>query len=151
MTDIFAGSDIISFYGPEQALADGILVDVASMGATSHHPDGIVREAGLPYRTVLSIGVAALVRPSEAENAEGQDLNGRLWDTLRMAVMMGAYGRAAREANRLGSGSAYYGVIYRIKGRSDRRGGTPTVKLKIGITADIVGEPIITICLPEED
>lgn len=148
---LFTDADLIHAYGPEQALEDGMLVDASQMGATSHHPQGIVVEAGLPYRTVLTVGVADLVRPNKAEAADGQDMTGRLWDTLHMAVMMGAYRHAARKANEAGIGSAFYKVVYRLKGRADIRGGQRTITLKIGVSRDIVGEPIITIMLPHED
>ena len=67
---------IIFKYAAEQAMADGLLIEV---------DPPLRKEAGYRRPVRITIGVASLVTPEEEEVDAGQSLNGRLWDTLHMA------------------------------------------------------------------
>ena len=66
---------IIHKYTAEQAMAEGVLIEV---------DPPLRKEAGYRWPVRITIGVASLVTPEEEVDA-GQSLNGRLWDTLHMA------------------------------------------------------------------
>jgi hypothetical protein len=63
----------ISVYTAEQAVEDGVLVDVSEMG----------REMGFTWPVRISIGVHSLCTPPKSNTV--QSYEGRLWDVLWMA------------------------------------------------------------------
>jgi hypothetical protein len=63
-------SEIIYSYTREQALQDGVLVDVSSMA----------KEAGFKHPTAVSAEVWSII--SAFPDGYGQSVEGRLWDTL---------------------------------------------------------------------
>ena len=68
-------------YSAEQAMDDGILIPVDTK---------LCKEAGYHWPVRITQGVASLVTPAEAEQSEGQSVEGRMWDTLwvaRVAIM----------------------------------------------------------------
>ncbi len=70
--------EVIYSYSRKQAVEDGILIDV------SNTPEA--KEAGFKAPLCLSRGVYSLVEvPTSLEDI--QDQNGRLWDTLILAVI----------------------------------------------------------------
>ena len=72
---MFQPEDLIYSYSREQAIEDGVLVDVSETA----------REAGIKYPTALTARVwAEVVNPNEQRKDWGQDLKGRLWDVLFM-------------------------------------------------------------------
>ena len=75
---------IIYKYTAEQAMADGLLIEV---------DPPLCKEAGYRWPVRITVGAASLVTPKEEEVEEGQSLNGRLWDMLHMARI--AIGNAA--------------------------------------------------------
>jgi hypothetical protein len=75
--------EAISIYTRQQAIEDGQLFDVTNTQEA--------REAGFVIPICLTCGVTAYVDVPE-DLAGSQDLKGRLWDTLYMAVA--AYKRA---------------------------------------------------------
>ena len=67
--------DIISVYTREQAIKDGIFVDVSE----------VAKEAGIKYPVAITTNLYhSHIVPSEKAKALGQDEKGRLWDVLTM-------------------------------------------------------------------
>ena len=67
---------VVHSYSAEQAVSDGVLVEV--------DPE-LYEEAGYRWPVRITQGVASLVSPTEEEESRGQSLEGRLWDVLWMA------------------------------------------------------------------
>jgi hypothetical protein len=114
--------EVISGYSREQAIEDGILVDVTET----------VKEAGIKYPVALTRAVfeKCVALPKRYRGLE--DERGRLWDVLSMF----------RFAARATSGDLLH---YRLM--VSRR----TVILKAMIGPGDTPEPVVTIMLPEED
>lgn len=62
--------DVIYSYTREQALQDGVLVDVSQMA----------KEAGIKYPTAVTAAIWNII--STFPDGDGQSVEGRLWDTL---------------------------------------------------------------------
>src|SRR5450830_749070 len=77
----------ISTYGRQQAIEDGILVDLMQH-PTPQRPDldelqKIVKEAGFVIPVAMTAAAfEATIMPIGGELPAGQDFNGRLWDVL---------------------------------------------------------------------
>ena len=67
--------ELIYSYTAEQAVADGVLLEVDR---------DLSKEAGYRWPVRITQGVASLVQPTEEESL-GQSTEGRLWDMLFMA------------------------------------------------------------------
>jgi len=75
--ELFELKDLISSYTREQAIEDGVLVDISDSELT--------KNAGFKVPVCLTSAVYALCEvPKGLEGC--QDFNGRLWDVLWMAV-----------------------------------------------------------------
>lgn len=75
MMDAEFWGDPISVYTREQAIEDGMLVEV---------PADLARDAGYRYQVVITAALqAVLAAPSRTE-----DYTGRLWDVLGVGMMM---------------------------------------------------------------
>ncbi|MDA8239248.1 MAG: hypothetical protein M0Z67_02630 [Nitrospiraceae bacterium] len=77
----FAGFEVIDTYSRAEAIADGVLVDVTDTA----------REAGILFPVAVTRSVLEeYIEPSSHDSEKwGQDLMGRLWDTvwmLRIAI-----------------------------------------------------------------
>jgi hypothetical protein len=71
------GAKVISSYTRDQAVEDGILVEV---------PEKLWREAGFRWPVAVTHHVYAdVAEVPEHPNAAGQSVEGRLWDVLTMA------------------------------------------------------------------
>lgn len=130
-TSIF-GAPIHS-YSREQAIADGLLVDVTDMA----------REAGFRFPVTLTASVwADCVAWGEEDNRRQtyQDEQGRLWDVLWMAFL----------AARRGSGDTLAFQLYRVI-RGGRGSTARATTLKMCIGPGDAGEPVITVLMPNED
>ena len=68
--------ELIYSYTAEQALEDGILMEVDR---------DLCKEAGYRWPVRITQGVASLVQPTEEQERLGQSAEGRLWDMLFMA------------------------------------------------------------------
>lgn len=128
-TEHFGGFDLIHSYTRQQAIEDGVLVDVTATA----------REAGFRYPVALTatvFGAFVEVPPG----VSGQDAAGRLWDLLWML----------RHAIRGSSGG---GPELRFPLHLQNTDSAPpqlvTLKSVCGPGDD--GEPVITIMLPDED
>jgi len=71
--ELFEDTEIIYSYTQQQAIEDGLLVDI------SEYP--LVKEAGFKAPLVVTAGVYDLLKPPK-ELERWQDFDGRLWDLL---------------------------------------------------------------------
>lgn len=143
---MFTEDDVIHCYTRAQALADGELIDASTMA----------KEAGI--RVPVALTREAWVRYVEfdADDGQGQSIDGRLWDVLWM------FRTAARafdgdvlefrlhvaKRNR-GDWQSNEAVPERDSGLS--RESCRLVTLKAHIGPGDTAEPVITIMLPRED
>lgn len=121
--------DIIFQYTRQQAIDDGVLVDVSATA----------REAGFKYPVAVTSRLwHEWIVPDQASRAGGQDENGRLWDVLWMLLLA---------IKRSESGSELrYQVLFLVDGR---RHEEVTIKSVCGPGDDL--SSCITIMLPDED
>lgn len=115
---------IIHKYTREQAIADGVLIDVSEMA----------KEAGFKVPVAITSGVHEIITPSAEEERMGQSENGRLWDILFVL-----YWRIKTSPEN--TSKILYEVLI----------GGSEVKLKAICHPGDHGEPVITIMLPDED
>jgi DNA repair protein RadC len=132
--------DVIYTYTREQALADGVLVDVSKMA----------REAGFKFPTAVTADLHARLEINDAEISWGQSYDGRLWDVLWMASL------GARKAGRTDRVS-FQVILAEIDDRHPRRTQQNTLTLWCMIgpgdqtcTDEGCGEPVITIGFPQD-
>ncbi len=127
--DQWEGWNVIHTYTREQAIEDGVLIDVSYMG----------RQTGVTIPVVVTQAVWAeyVVVP---EGVVGQDERGRLWDILWMFRF-----EAAKPGNR-DKGE----ILYKLLVRNDND-GPEEVTLKAHCGPGDKGEPVLTLMEPEED
>ena len=122
-------SRVIFTYTREQALADGVLVDVTQMA----------REAGIRHPTALTAAAWAKyvgVPPDVA----GQDERGRLWDVLCCFRWAAAHCR--RDVN---------DILFKVAVQNRAAGSPESVQFKAHCGPGDNAEPVLTIMLPQED
>lgn len=126
---------VVSSYTRQQALADGVLVDVSAMAW----------EAGFKFPVALSRAAwedCVAWTDEDSARQTHQDQDGRLWDVLWMAWVK------VRISPKAGSVVRY--ALLRIP-----RNGAATeavkTELKIVLSNGDDGEPVLTIMLPDED
>ena len=123
-TTLFDADDIISVYTREQAIADGLLIDVSATA----------KEVGIRYPVAVTQSLwHEHVIPSDFLKKRGQTERERLWDILWLFVI------AARRAHG------------RTEIRFHVQLGSRLVELKAHCGPGDNGEPVITILLPNED
>jgi hypothetical protein len=71
---LFDDAEIIHSYSREQAIEDGVLVDVTP----------VAEQAGFKVPVALTDTLWARLEPSEADQQLGQSVQGRLWDVLNV-------------------------------------------------------------------
>jgi len=128
-TDCFEGFDLIHSYSRQQAIEDGVLIDVTATA----------REAGFTFPVALTATVFAACAEAPADVA-GQDTAGRLWDILWML----------RHAIR-GDSSGGPELLFRLHVRNTENAPPKLVTLKSVCGPDDDCEPVITIMFPGED
>jgi hypothetical protein len=137
MTDFFG--PVICSYTRDQALADGVLVDVSELA----------REAGfkIPVAVTASVWADCIDWPENSEQGFGQSIDGRLWDVLFMAYYKIKSTRDQSED-----------LLYQlwiiptdIKANADKYSLAKETTLKINIGGGDNGEPVLTIMKPNED
>lgn len=127
MKNVFNFGEIYT-YTREQALKDGVLIDVTTTA----------REAGFKYPVAVTQAVwEGTITPDEEARNLGQSEAGRLWDVLWMCYL---------EARRNGSGSEIRFSLYVVRGSSSK-----LVNLKALCHPGDNQEPVITIMMPDED
>ena len=122
--------NVIHTYTREQAIADGVLIDVTVTA----------KEAGfrIPVAVTSAVWAEYVAVPT---GVDGQDERGRLWDILWMLHV------AIRSKN--GSDSE---VIFWLHVRNDNLvDEPPLIELKAGCGPNDDGSPCITVMQPEED
>ena len=139
---------MIHAYTRQQAIADGVLVDLSD--TTDAWVPAMVREVGITIPVAMTATVFTdCVSPIEGDGqqlAPGQDIKGRLWDVLWMFVC------AVRSGGRDSSEILYrLRVVPNIPVGSDRHPRAKLVTLKAVIGGDDTGAPCITIMYPHED
>jgi hypothetical protein len=123
---------IISAYSREQAIDDGVLIDM---------PQSICREAGVTVPCAMTAGLFSQLNVTNADKQLGQSLSGRMWDLLngfRMAIKLSGAGLTDQLT---------FSLI--IASATPNRKRVILVKSIIG--AGDSGEPVITFLLPNED
>jgi hypothetical protein len=144
---MFEGFPLIHAYTRAQALADGYLVDVTSTA----------RSAGVRWPVALTRTVWDAYVEFEAEDGEGQSIEGRLWDVLTMFRFAAAGGGAGNSmlcfrlyvAKAGGNWQPNEQVPPRASGFDRLTHRLVTLKAVAG--PGDAGEPVITIMLPDED
>ena len=122
---MFSENDVIYAYTREQAIQDGVLVDVSKMAAEAGYKVPVAITAAL-YNVIDDI-------PNRYINFE--DFDGRLWDVLWMGLI------AARN-------KPLDHLLYKLILHYGRK---TYITLKMVIGPGDNGEPVITIMLPDED
>ena len=121
--------EVVSSYTREEALADGVLVDVSE----------IAKEAGIKYPVALTEALwRGYIVPTRELEDVGQSIDGRLWDLL---FLFAFYARKEEDKEFL------YNCLFLMKPSGSPE--TKTIKAHIGPGDQ--GEPVITLMLPEED
>ena len=77
MNDLFKDAEVISVYTREEALEDGVLVDVSQLG----------REMGFRCPVAITEGLYQILTTTKELEDEGQSYQGRLWDVLWTAKL----------------------------------------------------------------
>lgn len=125
----FAAAPVIHRYTREDALEDGVLVDVTQTA----------REAGFAHPVALTAAVHADVRDIPPSKRGIEDEEGRLWDLLWMGA------RAVRAAATCRQeGPAFVSLVMPI-------GRNRNYRAKIVLGPGDAGEPAFTIMRPDED
>lgn len=121
--------EIIFAYTREQAIEDGVLIDVSATA----------KEAGIRFPTAVTSAVwGSYVAVPPA--VPWQDEKGRLWDVLwMMRVGIQRAGRPAIDT-----------LVYQLLVQNDE-GPAKEVTLKAVCGPGDKGEPVLTIMLPDED
>ena len=136
MTELFG--EVICTYTREQALEDGVLVDVTEMA----------REAGFTFPVALTQRLhAEVITPDPRAAAEGQSVDGRLWDALHMLHMAIKGALPCTTTPGPGPGQTTLYQCYFIMKRRQRK--LLTLKAVCGPGDNM--EPTITLMLPDED
>lgn len=124
---VFKESDVIFAYTRNQAIEDGVLVDVSEMA----------KEAGFRFNVAMTDTVYGKY-VQVPDGLTGQDLKGRLWDILNMLRY------AIKSKGNSGSEIAFQLLV-------NNGSGASKVTLKSVCGPDDDGSPCITIMLPNED
>lgn len=119
--------EVLHTYSRRQAIADGVLIDVTETA----------QEAGFVYPVALTSAVWSRC-VSVPSKCPWQDESGRLWDVLWM-LLNGI--RQSREENPLS---------FSLHVQNDERTAR-LVTLKAQCGPGDIGEPVITVMMPDED
>ena len=121
--------DVIYAYTRAQAIADGVLVDVSALA----------KEAGFVFPVALTETLYhGYVVPALALIAEGQSIEGRLWDVL--AVLRFAI---AKDCD---TDCLFFTTLFLMSPDSP-----VPINLKAVCGPGDNGEPVLTVMLPDED
>lgn len=136
---------VISMYTRDQALADGVLVDVSELA----------REAGfkIPVAVTASVWHDCIDWPEDSQQGYGQSIDSRGYDVVSMA----RYALAGMGAQTNSSGDIFYKLNVIPKGTKGETitdigdfTGAEKVTLKVSISGESAPE-YVTIMKPEED
>ena len=139
MTNLFDDADVISAYTRQDALTDGVLIDVTPTAT----------EAGFSIPVAMtSAAWHGTVRWTDADERNksggtGQSEDGRLWDVLWMA-----HAAVRSASNQAGRTLSYQLLRVPTEGRGTQ---ARLVTLVLRISGGDHGEPVMTITEPNED
>ena len=114
----------IYIYTREQAIEDGVLVDVTEMG----------KEVGFKIPVAITKSLFDIV--DTVSKRSHQSFDGRLWDVLYMGAFA-ARGNPTQST-----------ILYKLRLTHGRK---KNITLKMVISGGDNGEPVVTIMLPDED
>lgn len=130
------GAEVISSYSRQQAIEDGVLVDLRQ-----DELDALARQAGFLWPIACTARVfAECIDLTPAAKAAGNDLKGRLWDVLTMFKFAITKRR----------GQPLSVLTFDVLVVRDRVRPTLTT-LKAVAGPDDHGNPCMTIMFPDED
>ncbi len=131
MNEEFNKTDLIYSYTRQQAIADGVLVEV----------NDLAKEAGFKWPVVVTANLLhTWITPTDKTRDYGQDFQGRLWDVLHMLRIV-ITRRSEPDTlikfdvlfqNSPGPRNRHKVTLWAVSGPGDQ------------------GEPVITIMLPED-
>jgi len=128
--DPFGGFEVISVYSRSQALADGVLVDTSALA----------KEAGFVFPVALTETLYhSYLAPALDLVAEGQSIQGRLWDVL--TVLRFAIAKARNTDT----------ILFKVLFLMSACSSPVPIDLKAICGPGDDGEPVLTIMLPDED
>jgi len=131
---MFTQEDLISSYTREQAIEDGVLIDVSETA----------KEAGFKYPVAVTAAVwDTVIEPDDKAKSHGESATGRLWDVLWMLFVKLCTIKASGREN---AGTT---IIYSLIATKDGR--QHTIELKAECHGGDHAEPVLTIMLPNED
>lgn len=126
LEEIFGG--VIYAYTQQQAIEDGVLVDVTEMA----------KEAGFKWPVAITSGLHAVINDIPEEYKKYQDYKGRLWDLLYIGYLEARMGGFASQ------------ISYRLIMHHENSKFLD-VKMVCGPMGPDDPSPAITIMLPDED
>ena len=126
---LWHGADVISTYSRQDAIEDGVLVDVSQSNA--------YRDAGFAYPVALTTAVFEIVNGISPRHAH-ETFDARLYDVLFLARIA-----ARRHPN---ADTVHFQVLM-----TPRHGPRRTFTFKMICGPGDDGEPVLTILLPDED
>lgn len=124
--------EIIHSYTREQAIADGVLIDVTKTA----------REIGFAVPVALTSAVHEGCVVWDEDDPRPQDEAGRLWDVLWMAI---------NAARRNADGHRVDFDVLRLPRFSPKVTRPQRVSLAMEVGPGDNGEPVMTIMMPDED
>jgi type I site-specific restriction endonuclease len=129
MSNVFG--EVISVYSRAQAIEDGVLVDLSRWS----------KEMGIRFPVAVTDTVFhTYLNPSkEVAEAQGQDVEGRIWDLLTMFRWSIHNGKAKSE------------IQFQTRFVMDTRGKQQDITFKALCHGGDNLEPVITIMMPHED
>ena len=123
----------IHVYTRAQAIADGVLVDVSETA----------KQTGFKLPVAITDALHNRLTPTRADQALGQDFDGRLWDVLWLAAFTSKL--AVRGTDTVN----FTVVLQEAEARSGQQQNTD-LRLRAVCGSGDEGEPVITIGFPED-
>jgi hypothetical protein len=120
-------------YSRAQAIADGVLVDVSETAT----------ELGFKIPMVITADLHACLTPSRADQAHGQDYDGRLWDVLWLAAL-------SIRLNDRYTDTVRFNVLQQETDSKTGRLQTTSLHLWAVCSLGDEGEPVITVGFPQD-
>ena len=124
---MFTAEDVISTYTREQAIEDGVLIDVSPTA----------KEAGIKFPLAVTSAVwDEVITPDKFAIQHGESFSGRLWDVVWMLRI---------------ACKTHFGSLINYQLLVTRGGHKKMITLKAVCGPGDNAEPTITIMFPEED
>jgi hypothetical protein len=124
---------VIYAYTRSQAIADGVLEDVAETA----------KEVGFKLPVAITEALHNRLTPSKADASLGKDYNGRLWDVLWVSAF------TIKLADP-GTDTVTFTIALQEAGAKSGRPQNTDLRLRAVCGSGDEGEPVITIGFPED-